>query len=52
MQNLAWHGLRMQKSQFALVKLQGGPFQISYYTIQCNLLKDHQSFRKLRQLNF
>jgi hypothetical protein len=43
---------RNTKSQFALMRLKGGAFQISHYTIQCNLLKDHQPFRKLRQLFF
>jgi hypothetical protein len=52
MQNLAWHGLGIQKSQFALLRLKGGAFQISYHTIQCNLLEGHQPFRKLHQLIF
>jgi hypothetical protein len=50
MQNLAWHGLGIQNSQFVLVRLKGGAIQISYYTIQCKLLKGHQPFRKLCQL--
>jgi hypothetical protein len=41
---------KIQKAQLVLTRLKGGALLTSYYIIQWNLLKDHQSFENFYQL--